>query len=115
MDSLRPQRRPAVTDNGRLLAAVGVEEQPVRPLCVWSEGQRWPGSADVRGQSPHDGVVASEAVAVVVVVDYGDFDRHAVEIDHAVDHAGGLGGCNTWGEGTQLIILAPEPGFLVPV
>ncbi len=96
MHSLWPQRRPAVTDDGGLLATVGVEEQSVGPLRVRSEGERWPGPADIRRQSPHDGVVASEAVTVVVVVDYGDFDSHAVEVDHAVDHAGGLGCRNTW-------------------
>lgn len=48
LDSLWPQRRPAITDDGRFLATVGVEEQPVRPLCVWSEGERRPGPADIR-------------------------------------------------------------------
>lgn len=37
-DSLRPQRRSPVTDYGSLLSTVGVEEQPVGPLCVRSEG-----------------------------------------------------------------------------
>lgn len=74
-----------------------MEEEPVGPLCVWSEGERRPGSAHIRRQSPHDGVVASEAVTVVVVVDYGDFDGHAVEVNHTVDHTGGLGCRNTWG------------------
>lgn len=97
VDSLWPQCRPAITDDGGFLATVGVEEQPVGPLCVWSEGKGRPGPPDVRRQSPHDGVVASEAVAVVVVVDYGDFNSHAVEVDHPVDHAGGLGCRNTWG------------------
>lgn len=94
MDSLRPQRRPAVAYDGGLLTTVGVKEQAVGPLRVGSEGERRPGSSDVGRQSPHDGVVASEAVAVVVVVDYGHFDGHAVEVDHAVDHAGGLGRCD---------------------
>ncbi len=97
-DSLRPQRCPAVADDGGLLPTVGVEEQPVGRLCVWSEGERWPGPAHIWRQSPHDGVVASESVTVVVVVDYGDFDGHAVEVDHAVDHAGSLGSCYTCGK-----------------
>lgn len=33
---------------------------------------------------------------MVVVVDYGDFDGHAVEVDHAIDHAGGLCCRNAW-------------------
>ena len=94
-----------------------MEEQSVGPLRVWSEGKSWPGPADIGRKSPHDGVVASEAVTVVVVVDYGDFDRHAVEIDHAVDHAGGLGCCNTLerhrvvrsGNRVALITLAHQP------
>lgn len=93
-DSLRPQRRSPVTDYGSLLSTVGVEEQPVGPLCVWSEGERCPGPADVWRQSPHDGVVASEALAVVVVVDNSDLDGHAVEVDHTVDHSWGLGCCD---------------------
>jgi len=96
VDSLRPQRRPAVTDDSSLLATVGVKEQAVMPLCVWSDRERWPGSADIRRQGPHDGIVASEAVAVVVVVDYGDFDGHAVEVHHSVDHGRGLCCCDTW-------------------
>lgn len=47
VDSLWPQRRPAVTDDGGLLATVGVEEQSVGPLRVRSEGERWPGPADI--------------------------------------------------------------------
>lgn len=97
MDSLWPQRCPAVTDDGSLLAAVGVEEQALRSLSVWSEGQSWPGPSDIRRQSPHDGIVASEAVTVVVVVDYGDFDSHAVQVNHTIDHTRGLGCSNTWG------------------
>lgn len=96
MDSLRPQRCPAVPDDGGLLTTVGVEEQALRPLGVWGDGERWPGPTDIRRQSPHDGVVASEAVTVVVVVDYGDFDRHAVQVDHTVDHAGGLSCSHAW-------------------
>lgn len=95
VDSLWPQCCPPVTDDGRLLATVGVEEQPVGPVRVRSEGERWPGPANIWRQGPHDGVVASEAVAVVVVVDYGDFNGHSVEVDHAVNHAGGLGCRNT--------------------
>ena len=48
LDSLWPQRRPAVTNDGGFLATVGVEEQPVGPLCVRREGERWPGPADIR-------------------------------------------------------------------
>ena len=33
---------------------------------------------------------------MVVVVDYGDFDSHAIEVNHSIDHAGGLGCRNTW-------------------
>jgi len=100
-DSLRPQRCPAVADDGGLLATVGMEEQPVGPLRVRSEGKSRPGPADVRRQRPHDGVIASEAFGVVVVVHDGDFDRHAVEVDHAVDHVGGLGCSDTWGRGRE--------------
>ena len=35
---------------------------------------------------------------MVVVVDDSDLDGHAVEVDHAVDHAGGLGCRDTWEE-----------------
>lgn len=58
---------------------------------------------------------------MVVVVDYGDFDGHAVEVDHAVDHTGGLGCRNTWvrhqvlkgGDRGTLITLAPRPAVSV--
>lgn len=88
--SLWSQRRPAVADDGSFLAAVGVEEQPVGAVGLRRERQRRPRSTHVWRKSPHDGVVASEAVAVVVVVHDGDLDRHAVEVDHAVDNSGGL-------------------------
>lgn len=94
MGSLRPQRCPPVTNDGSFLTAVGVEEQPVRPLCIWGEGERRPWSANIGRQRPHDGVVASEAVAVIVVVDYSDLDGHAVEVNHAVDNAWRLCCCN---------------------
>lgn len=95
-DSLRPQRRSPVADDGGFLTAVGVEEQPVGPVRVRGEGQGGPGPAHVRRQRPHDGVVASEAVAVVVVVDYSDLDGHAVEVYHAVDDARRLGCRNAY-------------------
>lgn len=98
MDSLRPQRRPAVADDGGLLATVGVKEQAVGPLRVRGDGESRPWSANVGRQRSHDGVVASEAVAVIVVVDYRDLDGHAVEVDHAVDHVGGLSCCDAWRE-----------------
>lgn len=94
MNSLRPQCCPPVTDDSSFLTAVGVEEQPVRSLCVWGERERRPWSANIGRQSPHDGVVASEAVAVVVVVDYSDLDGHAVEVNHAVNNAWGLCCCH---------------------
>lgn len=87
---LWPQRCPTVADNGGLLATVGVKEEPVGPIYFWCEGQSRSGSAHVWRESPHDGIVASEAVAVVVVVHYGDFDSHAIEIHHTIDHARGL-------------------------
>lgn len=96
VDSLRPQCCPALADDGGLLAAVAVEEQSVGPLRVRREGESRPGPAHVRRQSPHDGVVAPEPLAVVVVVHYGDFDGHAVEVDHAVDHGRRLGCRDTW-------------------
>lgn len=92
--SLWPQRRPAVADDGGLLPAVGVEEQPVGSVALRSERQRRSRSSHVWRQSSHDGVVASEAVAVIVVVHDGDLDGHAIEVDHAVDHGGGLRRCN---------------------
>lgn len=64
-----------------------MEEQPVGPLRVRGEGERGPGPAHVRRQGPHDGVVASQTVAVVVVVDDRHLDGHAVEVDHAVNDA----------------------------
>lgn len=92
MDPLRPQRRPPVADDGGFLTAVGVEEQPVGPLRVRGEGEGGAGPAHVGRQRPHDGVVASQPVAVVVVVHDGDLDGHAVEVDHAVNHARRLRG-----------------------
>ncbi|TNN67932.1 hypothetical protein EYF80_021901 [Liparis tanakae] len=111
-DSLRPQRCPAVADDGGLLATVRMEEQPVGPLRVRSEGQSRPGPPDIRGQRPHDGVIASEAFRVVVVVHDGDLDRHAVEVDHAVDHVGGLGCGHTWGRGRE--VRGANPGTETP-
>lgn len=73
-----------------------MKEQTVGQLCVRGDGESCPGSAHVGGQRSHDGVVASEAVAVIVVVDYRDFDSHAVEVDHAVNHVGGLSCCDAW-------------------
>lgn len=96
MDSLWAQRCPAITNDGSLLTTVGVKEQTVRRLRLGGKRERWPGPTDVRRQSPHDGIVASEAVAVVVVVDDGDFDGHAVEVHHSVDDAGGLGCRHAW-------------------
>lgn len=96
MHSLRSQRRPALTDDGGLLTTVVVKEQTVDPLRVWSEGERWPRTTHIGGQRPHDGVVASEAITVIVVVNDGDFHGHAVEVNHAVDHTGRLSCCNTW-------------------
>lgn len=73
-----------------------MKEQTVGQLCVRGDGESCPGSAHVGGQRSHDGVVASEAVAVIVIVDYCDFDSHAVEVDHAVNHVGGLSCCDAW-------------------
>lgn len=47
VDSLWPQRCPAVADDGGLLATVGVEQQAVGPLWVRGEGESRPGSTDV--------------------------------------------------------------------
>lgn len=88
---LRAKSSPAFTDDGRLLPTVGVEEEAVGSVGVRREGEGGPGATNVWRQRPHDGVVATEAVAVVVIVDDGHLDRHAVEVDHAVDHGRCLG------------------------
>lgn len=73
-----------------------MKQQALGPVWVRVEGQRRPRPTDVRRQSPHDGVVASEPVTVVVVVNDGDFDGHAIQVNHAVDHGGGLRRSNAW-------------------
>ena len=96
-DSLRSKGGPAVADDGRLLATVGVEEQAVSPLGVRGQGEDGPWPAHVRREGPHDGVVSPQPVAVVVIVHDGDLYRHAVEIDHTIDHAGRLRRRHAWG------------------
>lgn len=88
---LRAKSSPAFTDDGRLLPTVGVEEEAVSGVRVGGEGEGGPGAAHVGGQRPHYGVVATQPVAVVVIVDDGHLDRHAVEVNHSVDHGRCLG------------------------
>ena len=71
-----------------------MKEEAVGSVGVRREGVGRPGATNVWRQRPHDGVVAAEAVAVVVIVDDGHLDSHAVEVDHGVDYGGRLGRCH---------------------
>lgn len=80
-----------------------MEEKAIRYIGLGCQGQGGTRAAHVGGQCPHDGVVPSQTVAVVMIVDDGDLHRHAVEVYYPVDHCWRLGSCHACGNMDAII------------
>lgn len=67
--------------DGRLLATVRMEEQAFR-FCLGRRGSTT--KSTLGGQSPQDGIVPAETVTVVIIMDYGNFHSHSIQVHYAI-------------------------------
>lgn len=78
---LGPQGSASLVGDGCLLATVRMEEQAFR-FCLGCRGST--AKSTLRGQSPQDGIVPAETVTVVIIMDYGNFHSHSIQVYYAI-------------------------------
>lgn len=83
ISGMGPQSGASLVGDGRLLATVRVEEQAFR-LCRGCRGGTTKGT--LGGQRPQDGIVPAETVTVVIIMDYGHFHSHSIQVYHTIDY-----------------------------